>query len=179
MAAHASVWTRPSVGGVGDDADRQTIVATLAKVARYANEMLKLEPTLTGNGHELDEGVGMHLHSFAVYEYQPHPRGELAKVLVHTDSDFEGRCLSAGLHLDNWFAEEDGDDGGGGEEEPHKSAGGGAGSPRRNHNITGGVFQTLRCKAGGPFDCRDAKGHKLVKLYEDMLFKDQARHHTK
>ena len=49
---------------------------------RYANNNLKLEGTLTGNGHELDDEVGMHMGIYAVYEYQSHPAGTSSKVRV-------------------------------------------------------------------------------------------------
>jgi hypothetical protein len=70
----------PIIRQVGDDEDRATMVSVLAKVSFYANNHLDLDSTLEGNGHELDDDVGMHMGIFAIYEYQPSPDANLNKV---------------------------------------------------------------------------------------------------
>ena len=99
-------------------------------------------------------------------------------MVPHTDSDYQGRCLSAALHLDNWDEEEDGiGDGGSADTSPAPVPTG------------GGAFQTFSCKPGNWLNqvskrkgkgkrgnskmkenCDGAAGAKLEALIEAGIF---------
>jgi hypothetical protein len=131
-----------------EEEERALLVSVLAKVALYATENLKLNGTLKSGPHAHKDDVGMHLGIFAFYEYQPDQSGKDSKVTAHSDMDYEGRCLSAGLHLDNWMESED--------EEPI------------NTPISGGDFTVSKCAHG--LDCHQGVNHKLAAMMREGVF---------
>jgi hypothetical protein len=182
VAAFPPVWQKSAT-----PAEKDAVVSVLAKVALYANENLKLNGTLKSGPHAHKDDVGMHLGIFAIYEYQPDQSGRRSRVYPHSDSNYEGRCLSAGLHLDNWFDDnddkddEDGD--GGGEHEndgiknpksSEKTSANKQNALEHNTPIVGGELLMHEC-ADGLLGCVEdgtstGFGDKLASLHDDGVF---------
>jgi len=82
-------------------------------------------------------------------------------VVPHTDSDYQGRCLSAALHLDNWDLDE--------EEETDK--GESANTSPATVPTGGGAFQTFSCKPGNWLN-QVSKGKGIGKRGKPKMMKE-------
>jgi hypothetical protein len=102
-----------------------------AQIVRYVNKHLVINGTLPGS-HVYDALThGLHLGYFAIYDYASDATGNTSTVSTHADTDFQGRCLSVALHLDN--------------------------APRPDHSpnlqTEGAVFETAECTTDAPLSC--------------------------
>ena len=97
--------------------------------------------TLTGKSAYIGGEWSLHLGAWALYQYQPDPSGSTSAVVPHVDADWDGRCLSAALHL-----AADADDGSDGPAVPTA--------------VQGGVFRAHTCDATA-VDCTDLQGGRL------------------
>lgn len=112
---------------------------------------------------------------FYTCQYLADRNGFASEVTAHTDTDYEGRCLSAALHLDNWHEEEEeeedsGESSGGSGESSGGSGGESSGESHgyANLEVEGGEFQVLECIDS--IDCTGAVGEKLAKMHDDGVF---------
>ena len=134
--------------------ERNTLISILAKATHYLSENLILDGTLHGK-HKFDKNIGIHLGVFALYEYVP----DTSSVSAHTDTDYNGRCLSVALHLPNWIDDVE-----------------------KNLPVEGGVFQTLRCVNNDVdailrgdadvLDCTGVSGEKMAQMIDDGVFEN-------
>jgi len=161
VAAFPPVWAKSAT-----QHEKDTLVDVLARVTLYANQHVTPNSTLKTGPHAHKDSVGMHLGIFTMYEYQPDPKGKRSRVVPHSDMDYEGRCLSAGLHLDNWVVGDD--DGGSSSSSDRSSDDQQSAVPFVNTPVQGGEFQILECAQG--LDCTQAVGDKLASLYEQGVF---------
>ena len=107
----------------------------LGRMTAHVNSALNLSSTLTGQSAYAGGEWPLHLGSWALYQYQPDPSGATSAVVPHVDADWDGRCLSAALHL----AADDADSSGA---------------------VQGGIFRAHTCDAKA-VDCADLQGEKL------------------
>ena len=121
--------------------DQQELLKLLAKVHLFVNERVRLHGSLLPGRYRWRPEVGLHLGAWSIYDYMADAEGQASTVAAHTDTDFDGRCLSAALHLPTWQL-------------------GDAAVP-----VEGGVFETVEC-VDPQLDCDGLYGDALFRIYE-------------
>ena len=119
-------------------ARQEGLVRILGRIAQHADTRLRVQTTLEGGRvWKHSDEIGLHLERWSIYDYQPSLDGT-ESVEAHFDTEIEGRCLSAALHL--W--------------------------PLTDEPVEGGDFVLLRCEPSER--CDDPRESHLEPLYDAL-----------